>query len=137
MGLTRKCLTQDSRCLDCSDCNRTGSSDYKGMMYSVNMGAPHRKTSKPTTQSIRGPTVGNPEFQKNTKHLMPWKNPPAFRLPPIQKQLKMVPFSDLVVLRAYQLGVGYTTNLGCCEAPESVMAVHIKTQQQMVYIRWY
>ena len=59
------------------------------------------------------------EFHKNTKHLMPWKNPPAFRLPPIQKQLKMVPFSDIIALRAYQLGVGYATNLGCCEAPES------------------
>ena len=52
------------------------------------------------------------EFQTDTKHLMPWKNPQGFRLPQIQKQLKMVPVSDLVALLAHQLGVGSATNLG-------------------------
>lgn len=53
------------------------------------------------------------------KHLMPWKKPQGFWLPHIRKQLKMVSFSDIIALMAYQLGVGYATNLGCCEAPES------------------
>ena len=52
----------------------------------------------------------------NTSCLGKTHQPPGF---PIFGNWTWCPYSDLVALMAYQLGVGYATNLGCCEAPES------------------